>query len=295
MPNTSKKKIEKKLKNKKSKHVSEKSLKNKNFKQTTEKPFKKTLTFIKENRLRTFTGYFLDLIFYVIVVILLFNFIPTWVEQVNHSNDLIKDLSQHDFESMTNIVIRNEEIQQTKQNIEQTMFRLFIVLLTSANIIYALWASIILKKFTFSFISLFIIFSYLTQILLWIIYMLLINVKYFFVDISSESRLSVFLFIVICYFAYLKLFIFFVRNKDQKYSFKVLKEFASYFKTYSFFKVLLKYSLSCLIFVFLLIATHSPILLASEGIKIILTFALIVFVLIPYSTISKLYIVKNLE
>ncbi len=260
------------------------------------KPIVDTLNFIKNNKLRTSACYFLDLIFFIVIILLTLNYMPTWTEYAEHSNNLVKELEGNDMSAITRISARSQEIEQTKQSMERIMGKMLLILFTAGNIIYALWCAIVQKKIRLWYISLFILMSYIIQAVLWILFGLIVNVKNLFGSITADtSNISMFIFIILCYLAYMKLFVFMTKIKDNKGLKIGFKKYMKFLMSNNFWKISWRYCLASVLFIPILIITQMPIVNAPEGVRIVLTLLLTFVVLIPYSTLSKLYLVRFIE
>lgn len=259
-------------------------------------PLFSTYNYIKNNKIRILLAYTLDLLFFISVILVLVNFLPSWLEHAEHSNNLIKELGSDDMSGIALVSARENEIQQTKQNMENIMGSILLSILTIGNIIYAIWAGIILKKLKLWFTCLFIGLNYLVQFILWVLFGLIINIKNFWSGLSSDSsRLSVFIFIILCYVAYMKIFVFFVEmstNKNKKDGFK---KYIAFLLSSNFWKILLRYAIICILFIPILVLSQIPLVATWIDIRLLITITLTMLILIPYSTLSKIYLIESIK
>jgi len=260
------------------------------------KHIKETLVYIKNNKLRTLACYGLDLLFLIIIVMTFMNFLPTWVEYAEQTDSILTELQVDSINDLPNVYSRSNEINYIKNSMENIMGKILMIIFTAGNIIYALWASIMIKKLKPWYMATFVIISYLLQFIMWILYSLMISFK---ISVSSmvadTTKISLLIFIIFCYIAYYKLYIFMLKIDDKKGIKSGFNKYVKFIFSKKIWSGLWRYVVASIIFFPLILLSQAPVLSGFTGTKMILSLIIVILIVIPYATISKLYIIKSIE
>ncbi len=254
------------------------------------KEIKKTLEYVKKNKLRSIGCLALDVLFVIIFLALMLQYMPSIQKNVIVFNQLMDESGTTEIGSLTKLSAHAEEINLLGKQIREDVGKLTISILLLVNIVYTLFFSIILKKLKSWYPVMFFGISVIIQGVLWLIFRMIIDVKGFVAEnvvLPEKSMSSVVLFILICYVIYFIGLVAFVemrKKKAIKNSLDILKRKG--------LKLFFIHIIVGIIFWFTLAFLQLPLALEIGAVGMLIMLILTIGIFFCYFTLSKIFLIE---
>ncbi|MFT4304110.1 MAG: hypothetical protein ACMXYG_06085 [Candidatus Woesearchaeota archaeon] len=244
------------------------------------KYIEKTWNYIKNNKTRTFVLIFLEVIFMIIALNLILTYVPPISENIEEYYEILQLAGPE--QAIDRLTERTDDIIRLEKELNKLFLNLILYLVIAFNIFFLLSITIIIKSLDKKQILRILISLVSTQLIMVLLFDLIVGIKTITVDVFSQSRLSLFIFILIGYVMYY-LIMMAVIPKEPIYFIK--KRWSGFFVRFIVVNIL---------GIMLLLFTQVPLLI-DNAISIIIMILFLVIIFIPYQPISKIYLVQILN
>jgi len=250
---------------------------------------KRVFGFIKKNKLRFAGCIALDILFIIVFILLIMNYVP----QINEHILVFNDIMQESGTSLTQLSTRASQMTALQSDVEDLVGSFMLWLLVSVNIIYAGFFGLLFKKLKSWFIVKYIALNAGIQFVLWILFGMIVHVKGLAmgaVVTTEQTKSSMVVFILLAYIIYFFSFVFMVEMREKKAykkTKKILKKKGG--------KLFLKYVIVNVLFIVIMLLTQAPMLMDFGKWVLLILMLIGIVVFVGYMTLSKIYLVEEIR